>query len=117
MSVEHWPAMPPEITRDGPYRVYKGGRYTVYDDGNSAETPYQTDRADAFEARLRDTAAALEALLDSAKFWAMQDRASREASGSMSEQDYKTWRALSYESTSWGTARAILTQLRTEGLI
>ena len=117
MSIENWPAKPPEITREGAYRVYKGHQYTVYDDGHSAETPYQTDRADALEARLRDTAAALRALLDSAEFWAMQDRASREASGSMSEQDYKTWRALSYESTSWGTARAILAQLKTEGLV
>ena len=117
MSIENWPAMPEPIRRDGPYRMYKGGRYTVYDDGHSAETPYQTDRADALEARLRGTAAALRALLDSAKFWAMQDRASREASGSMSEQDYKTWRALSYESTSWGTARAILAQIKTEGLV
>ena len=61
MSIENWPAMPEPIRRDGPYRMYKGGRYTVYDDGHSAETPYQTDRAEALEARLRTADALLAA--------------------------------------------------------
>jgi len=45
------PFMPPEITREGPYRVYKGVRYTVYDDGNSADTARLRDLSDAFAAR------------------------------------------------------------------
>lgn len=44
---------PEPIKREGPYRVYKGHRYTVYDDGNSAETLYQTDLAVAAMERLR----------------------------------------------------------------
>ena len=99
MSTKDWPTLPSE------------------DDWRSDFEDAVMRSDEALSIRLRDTAAALRALLDSAEYWAMQDRASREASGSMSEQDYKTWRALSYASTSWGTARAILTQLRTEGLI
>ena len=98
MSIENWPALPSE------------------DDGRHDFEDAVMRSDEALSIRLRATAAALKALLDSAEFWAMQDRASRKASGSMSEQDYKTWRALSYGSTSWGTARAILAQLKTEGL-
>lgn len=47
------PPWPDAIVRDGPYKVYKGHKYTVYDDGNSAETPHQTDLAEAWEARCR----------------------------------------------------------------
>ena len=96
MSIENWPAMPPEITRDGPYRVYKGRQYTVYDDGHSAETPYQTDRADALEARLRDTAAALDALVEAE--W-------------MVSHDWGGDRA-----SVMDPARAILAKLKEEGL-
>lgn len=44
--------MPPEITRDGAYKVYKGHRYTVYDDGNSADTPQLRDEINALRARV-----------------------------------------------------------------
>lgn len=47
------PKWPDPIVRDGPYKVYKGHKYAVYDDGNSAETPYQTDLANAAMARLK----------------------------------------------------------------
>ncbi len=96
MSIENWPAMPEPIRRDGPYRMYKGGRYTVYDDGHSAETPYQTDRADALEARLRDTAAALDALVEAE--W-------------MVSHDWGGDRA-----SVMGAARAILAKLKEEWL-
>jgi hypothetical protein len=53
---------PEPIKREGPYKVYKGHQYTVYDDGNSAETPYQTDLAEAALARLRLAVEVLESL-------------------------------------------------------
>lgn len=56
------PAWPAYIERQGPYKVYKGTQYTVYDDGNSAETPYQTDLAEAALARLRVAVEALRTL-------------------------------------------------------
>lgn len=99
MNPKDWPALPDEITRDGPYRVYKGGRYAVYDDGNSAETPYQTDRANALEARLRDTAAALQELV---------------ASGV--EYDAGKYLVVQVPHIVMDDARALLAQLRTEGL-
>jgi hypothetical protein len=46
------PGWPGDITREGPYKVYKGERYTVYDDGASAETPYMADLAESALARL-----------------------------------------------------------------
>jgi hypothetical protein len=95
-EIAQWPQMPDDIWRDGPYRVHKGRQYTVYDDGNSAETPYQTDRADALEARLRDTAAALDALVEAE--W-------------MVSHDWGGDRA-----SVMGAAREILARLKEEGL-
>lgn len=46
------PPMPADIVRDGPYRVYDGVKYTVYDDGNSADTAYYRDLSEALEALL-----------------------------------------------------------------
>lgn len=56
------PEMPKDIERVGSYRVYKDVKYTVYDDGNSAETPYQTDLAEALRARLSLALGVLEKL-------------------------------------------------------
>lgn len=103
MSVEHWPAMPPEITRDGPYRVYKGRQYTVYDDGHSAETPYQTDRAEALEARLRDTAEALQAFVDSRRESGWVISAGDDAGPALNK--------------ALPNAREILAKLKQEGLV
>jgi hypothetical protein len=102
MSIENWPAMPPEITRDGPYRVYKGRQYTVYDDGHSAETPYQTDRADALEARLRTTAEALRAFVDSRRESGWAIAAGKNAGPALNK--------------ALPDARAVLAQLEKEGL-
>lgn len=46
------PEWPKDIERVGPFKRYKDHDYTVYDDGRSAETPYQTDLAEAALARL-----------------------------------------------------------------
>lgn len=45
MTPAQIPPRPTDIKREGPYKVYKGVEYAVFDDGNSAETPYQTDLA------------------------------------------------------------------------
>jgi hypothetical protein len=47
------PKYPDGIQRDGAYKVYKGVRYTVYDDGNSANTAYNADLAAYWEAVAR----------------------------------------------------------------
>lgn len=63
MSALPWPE---PITRDGPYKVYKGTKYGVYDDGHSAETPYQTDLAEAAMSRLQIALATLKDIRDHA---------------------------------------------------
>jgi hypothetical protein len=61
VNIENLPPWPEHITRDGAYRVYKGERYTAFDDGNSADTAYYRDMCEALRARL---ALAVEALGD-----------------------------------------------------
>ncbi len=59
------PPMPPEIERDGAGKLYKTVRYTVYDDGNSADTPYDRDPTfEALAARLELACEALDLALE-----------------------------------------------------
>ena len=51
-KIDALPEWPKPIARVGPYKIYGDHKYAVYDDGNSAETPYQTDLAQAALARL-----------------------------------------------------------------
>lgn len=101
-QMKAWPEKPPEITRDGAYRVYKSHRYTHYDDGSSAETLYQTDRAEALEARLRTTAEALRTFIDSKRETGWAISAGENAGPALNK--------------ALPNARAILARLKKEGL-